>query len=128
MPTLEVYLPAGHPDALKAELIDRLTAATVAAIGAPAEAVRILLNALPAAHIGLGGRSAADGAPSALPVIVAILISGRTDDQKRALIAALSDASAAVLDAPLDAIRVIVKDIAATDFGIGGKTARALGR
>lgn len=54
MPTLEVYLPAGHPDALKAELIDRLTAATVAAIGAPAEAVRILLNALPAAHIGLG--------------------------------------------------------------------------
>ncbi|AOJ06132.1 2-hydroxymuconate tautomerase family protein [Burkholderia mayonis] len=128
MPTLEVYLPAGHPDARKAELIDRLTAATVAAIGAPVESVRILLNALPAAHIGLGGRTAADGAPPAPPVIVAILIAGRTDEQKRALIAALSDASAAVLDAPLQAIRVIVKDIPTTDFGIGGKTARALGR
>ncbi|AIO69702.1 2-hydroxymuconate tautomerase family protein [Burkholderia oklahomensis] len=128
MPTLEVYLPAGHRDARKAELIDRLTAATVAAIGAPAESVRILLSELPATHIGLGGRSAADGAPPALPVIVAILISGRADEQKRALIAALSDASAAVLDAPLQAIRVIVKDIPTTDFGIGGKTAHALGR
>ncbi|ONY16789.1 4-oxalocrotonate tautomerase [Burkholderia cenocepacia] len=128
MPTLEVFLPAGHDAARKAELIARLTGATVDAIGAPIESVRVLLTELPATHIGLGGRSAADGAPPSLPVIVAILIAGRTDEQKRALIAALSDAGAHVLDAPLQATRVIIKDIPNTDFGIGGKTARALGR
>ncbi len=128
MPTLEVFLPAGHDGARKAELIARLTGATVDAIGAPAESVRVLLTELPATHVGLGGRSAADGAPPSLPVIVAILIAGRTDARKRALIAALSDAGASVLDAPLQATRVIIKDIPATDFGIGGQTARALGR
>ncbi|MDN7849044.1 tautomerase family protein [Burkholderia seminalis] len=128
MPTLEVFLPVGHDDARKAELIARLTGATVDAIGAPAESVRVLLTELPATHVGLGGRSAADGAPPSLPVIVAILIAGRTDARKRALIAALSDAGASVLDAPLQATRVIIKDIPATDFGIGGQTARALGR
>ncbi|WP_322067214.1 tautomerase family protein [Burkholderia ubonensis] len=128
MPTLEVFLPAGHDDACKAELIARLSNATVDAIGAPIGSVRVLLTELPATHIGLGGRTAADGAPTSLPVIVAILIAGRTDEQKRALIAALSDAGANVLDAPLQATRVIVKDIPNTDFGIGGQTARALGR
>ncbi|AQQ25097.1 MULTISPECIES: 2-hydroxymuconate tautomerase family protein [Burkholderia cepacia complex] len=128
MPTLEVFLPAGHDDACKAELIARLSNATVDSIGAPIESVRVLLTELPATHIGLGGCSAADGAPPSLPVIVAILIAGRTDEQKRALIAALSDAGANVLDAPLQATRVIIKDIPNTDFGIGGQTARALGR
>ncbi len=128
MPTLEVFLPAGHDDARKAALIAGLTGATVDALGAPAESVRILLSELPAAHIGLGGRSAADGAPPSLPVIVAILIAGRTDAQKRALIAALSDVAAGVLAAPLHATRVMIKDIPNTDFGIGGQTARALGR
>ena len=71
MPTLEVFLPAGHDDARKAELIARLTGATVDSIGAPTESVRVLLTELPATHIGLGGRSAADGAPPSLPVIVA---------------------------------------------------------
>ncbi|NHV26264.1 2-hydroxymuconate tautomerase family protein [Burkholderia sp. D-99] len=128
MPTLEVFLPAGHEDACKAELIARLSGATVNAIGAPLESIRVLLTELPATHIGLGGRTAADGAPPSLPVIVAILIAGRTDEQKRALIATLSDAAATVLDAPLQATRVIIKDIPNTDFGIGGQTARALGR
>ena len=128
MPTLEVFLPTGHDDARKAELIARLTGATVDAIAAPIESVRVLLTELPPTHIGLGGRTAADGAPPSLPVIVAILIAGRTDEQKRALIAALSDAGANVLDAPLQATRVIIKDIPNTDFGIGGQTARALGR
>ncbi|KVQ66819.1 tautomerase family protein [Burkholderia territorii] len=128
MPTLEVFLPAGHDDARKAHLITRLSTATVDAIGAPLESVRVLLTELPATHVGLGGRTAADGAPPSLPVIVAILIAGRTNEQKRALIAALSDAAANVLDAPLQATRVIVKDIPNTDFGIGGRTARALGR
>lgn len=128
MPTLEVFLPAGHPETRKASLIAGLTQATVDAIGAPAEAVRILLSEMPAHDFGIGGKPASAGAPPSLPVIVAILIAGRTPAQKTALIAALSETSAHVLDAPLDATRVMIKDIPNTDFGIAGKTAKALGR
>jgi 4-oxalocrotonate tautomerase len=124
MPTLEVYLPQGHADERKASLIHGLTQATVDAIGAPAESVRILLSELPAANIGLGGKLS----PAGLPVIIAILIAGRTDAQKEGLIAALSGTSAAVLDVPLQATRVMIKDIPNTSFGLGGQTARSLGR
>ncbi len=124
MPTLEVYLPQGHADDRKASLIQGLTRATVDAIGAPAESVRILLSELPASNIGLGGKLT----PSALPVIIAILIAGRTDAQKEALIANLCDTSATALHVPVQSTRVMIKDIPNTDFGLGGKTARALGR
>jgi 4-oxalocrotonate tautomerase family enzyme len=128
MPTLEVFLPEGRAEPVKASLIFGLTRATVDAIGAPAESVRILLNEMPAANFGIGGMTALDGAPPSLPVIFVILIAGRTEQQKRALIAALSETSAAVLDAPAAAIRVMIKDIPNTDFGIAGETAKALGR
>ena len=127
MPTLEVYLPEGHWPARKAQLIAGLTQATVTAIGAPAEAVRILLNELPPQDFGVGGVSHAK-ARAPLLTIVAILIAGRTPTQKEALIAALSKTGADVLDTPLDAARVMIKDIPNTDFGIGGQTAKALGR
>jgi 4-oxalocrotonate tautomerase len=128
MPTLEVYLPQGASDARKAALIASLTQATGEAIGAPAESVRILLSELPETDFGVGGRTAADGAPHLLPVIIAILIAGRTVEQKRALIHALTEASATTLETRTDATRVMIKDIPNTDFGIGGKTASSLGR
>ncbi|CAE6752191.1 tautomerase family protein [Paraburkholderia aspalathi] len=130
MPTLEVYLPAGHAEARKAQLIAGLTQATVDAISAPAESVRVLLSELPPHDFGIGGSSAADraGSRASLLVIVAILIAGRTPAQKTALIATLSETSASVLDSPLDATRVMIKDIPNTDFGIGGQTAKSLGR
>ncbi|PRX25036.1 4-oxalocrotonate tautomerase family enzyme [Paraburkholderia sp. BL18I3N2] len=127
MPTLEVYLPDGHWPARKAQLIAALTKATVAAIGAPAESVRILLSELPSHDFGLGGVSNAN-VRAPLLTIVAILIAGRTPAQKEALIAALSKTGADLLDTPLDAARVMIKDIPNTDFGIGGQTAKSLGR
>jgi 4-oxalocrotonate tautomerase len=75
MPTLEVYLPQGHADERKASLIQALTQATVDAISAPAESVRVLLSELPTANLGLGGKTT----PAALPVIVAIKDIPNTD-------------------------------------------------
>jgi 4-oxalocrotonate tautomerase family enzyme len=127
MPTLEVFLPEGHEVARKAQLIAGLTQATVTAIGAPAESVRILLSELPPHDFGLGGASNAN-TRAPLLTIVAILIGGRTPAQKEALIAALSKTGADVLDTQLAAARVMIKDIPNTDFGIGGQTAKSLGR
>jgi 4-oxalocrotonate tautomerase family enzyme len=62
------------------------------------------------------------------PARTAKLIAGRTSVQKEALIAALSETGADVLDTPLATARVMIKDIPDTDFGIGGQTAKALGR
>jgi 4-oxalocrotonate tautomerase family enzyme len=58
MPTLEVYLPAGQTEKRKAHLLAGLTEASVHAIGARAETVRILLSELPSHDFGLCGATA----------------------------------------------------------------------
>lgn len=63
-----------------------------------------------------------------MPVIQAFLIAGRTDPQKARLIAALTQAAVSTLAVEPDAVRVIIKDIPNTEFGIGGTTAASLGR
>lgn len=63
-----------------------------------------------------------------MPVIQAFLIAGRTPPQKARLIAALTQAAVATLAVEPDAVRVIIKDIPNTEFGIGGATAASLGR
>jgi 4-oxalocrotonate tautomerase len=63
-----------------------------------------------------------------MSIIQAFLIAGRTDEQKIRLIGALTDVAVSVLDIKKDSVRVIIKDVPNTDFGIGGKTAKSLGR
>lgn len=63
-----------------------------------------------------------------MSIIQAFLIEGRTDQQKTTLISALTDAAVDVLGIDKDTVRVIIKDIPNTDFGIAGKTAKSLGR
>jgi len=128
MPTLEVFLPAGHNEARKASLLAKLTHATVESIGAPIDSVRVMLNELPQGHFAVAGQVVVPGSSEAAPVILAILIAGRTEAQKVALIAALSRASVTALESSLAATRVMIKDIPNTDFGLAGKTAKSLGR
>jgi 4-oxalocrotonate tautomerase len=53
---------------------------------------------------------------------------GRTDEQKARLIGALTDAAIESIGAPRESVRVLLIEIPKTQFGIGGKTASALGR
>lgn len=55
MPIIQVSLVEGRSPQAKAELIRALTEATIAAIGAPRESIRVLLQELPPAHWGVGG-------------------------------------------------------------------------
>ncbi len=125
MPTLEIFLVDGVSDGGKARLISSLTSAVVTAIDAPADSVRVILTEIPVGNFGVGGLCAA-----ALPrqaVIQAFLIAGRSNQQKLRLIAALTAAVGAI-DVDAQAVRVIIKDVPNTDFGLGGQTAAALGR
>ena len=63
-----------------------------------------------------------------MPIIHVHLMEGRTDEQKARLIGALTDAAVESVGAPRESIRVLLIEMPKTHFGIGGKTAQALGR
>ncbi len=63
-----------------------------------------------------------------MPVIHVYLMEGRSEAQKAALIAAITDAAVATVDTRADAVRVIITDTPKANYGIGGKSAKALGR
>ena len=55
MPLIQVTLLEGRSSDAKAALIRQLTDATVEAIAAPRESVRVILQEVPLAHWGVGG-------------------------------------------------------------------------
>lgn len=63
-----------------------------------------------------------------MPIIQVVLIAGRTGEQKSRLIAGLTESCVSVLGIESDSVRILIKDIPNTDFGIGGVTAASLGR
>ena len=56
------------------------------------------------------------------------ILEGRTDEQKRVLIEKVTDAIVESLNAPRESVRIIDSDVPKTQWGIGGQTAKALGR
>lgn len=63
-----------------------------------------------------------------MPIIQVNLMEGRTDEQKENLIQEVSQAAARTLDAPLETVRVIINEMPKQHFGIGGQSAKKLGR
>lgn len=129
MPNIQMFIPQGVADQPKAELIAHLTEATCQSLDASADSVRVWLTEIPSSSFGCGGvveASAAGG--EGLAFIQAILIAGRTETQKAALIASMTDAVVLTLGVPKGIVRVAVQDIPNTDFGIAGATAKSIGR
>ncbi|WP_421841673.1 MULTISPECIES: 2-hydroxymuconate tautomerase [Marinobacter] len=63
-----------------------------------------------------------------MPIAQLYIIEGRTDEQKETLIQEVSEAMARSLDAPMERIRVMITEMPKQHFGIGGQSARKLGR
>lgn len=128
MPNLNVYLVEGFAPERKTALLKRMTDAVVATIGAPREAVRIFLIELARAHVCVGGVTLLEADLPGGPTVHALLVAGRSEAQKEALIGGLTRAIEETLDVPADPVRIMILDIANTDFGMQGVTARSLGR
>ncbi|MDX6007599.1 2-hydroxymuconate tautomerase [Cupriavidus necator] len=64
----------------------------------------------------------------AMPIMQIYLMEGRTEEQKAGLIAALTDAAVASIGVPSESVRVLITEMPKTHFGIGGKSAKELGR
>jgi 4-oxalocrotonate tautomerase len=63
-----------------------------------------------------------------MPIANILILEGRTVEMKQALIRAVTDAIADTLKAKPEAIRVIVQEVPKENWGIGGVSARELGR
>lgn len=63
-----------------------------------------------------------------MPFAQVFLIEGRSEAQKKALIEKVSAAMAEAVGAPLENTRVWIQEVPEEQWGIGGKTAKDLGR
>ncbi|WP_137171818.1 2-hydroxymuconate tautomerase family protein [Massilia sp. HP4] len=126
MPTIQAFIMEGHDAEAKARLIAGLTQAVVETVDAPPESVCVLIDEVARANFGVAGKPADADTPGRA-VLQAFLIAGRSDAQKERLIARLSAAVAAIGVDPA-VVRVFIQDLPNTDFGLGGRTALALGR
>lgn len=56
------------------------------------------------------------------------IIEGRTEEQKRAIIEKVTAALVEAVGVPVETVRVLISEVPKTQWGIGGKTAKELGR
>ena len=56
-----------------------------------------------------------------MPLIDVTMIEGRSAEKKRALIKELTDAAERALEAPRASIRVILREVPAAHWGVGGE-------
>jgi len=63
-----------------------------------------------------------------MPIIQINLMEGRSDEQKERLISEVTDACVRSLDAPQASVRIIINEMPKQHFGIGGESAKKLGK
>lgn len=57
-----------------------------------------------------------------MPFIDVTLVEGRSPDQLRALVTALTEAAASAVDAPRESIRVVIREVPPTHWAAGDVT------
>ncbi len=63
-----------------------------------------------------------------MPIAQINMMEGRTDEQKEALIEEVTAAIVRALDAPQQSVRVMINEMPKQHFGIGGESAKKLGK
>lgn len=121
MPILNILLNQNPAAAQKKELLEAASQAVVDSISAPLANVRAVVQTIAAEDTIVAGQI---GTPMAQ--VDVYLLPGRTEDQKAALIAALSKAVAHTVQISDQDSRIIIHDIPLTDMGVaGGISAKA---
>src|SRR5690606_33943571 len=87
MPILNVQIMQGHSAQQKSELLTRVSQAVVDSLAAQLASVRIVLQEVPPEHVIVAGELGKD-----MALLRVMLIEGRTEEKKAAMLAAVSRA------------------------------------
>lgn len=124
MPYVTISASQGLPADQKKQLLQGASDAVVESIGAPLASVRVMLH-----ELGNGHYLNAGAFDTQALMYQVDFIEGRTEEQKSALIAALSRSGNAVTGMPESEVRVRVVDYPKTNMGMaGGVSAKQAGR
>ena len=124
MPIINIQIMQGHSAEQKTALLKNMTQAVVDSIAAPLPSVRVVILETPRENVIVGGELGQDMALATVG-----LISGRTEELKAALVAALANAVEKSIGLSIQNVRTIILDTPTTDMGVsGGRTAKAAGR
>ena len=124
MPILNILLNQNTTPAQKTELLENVSQAVVDSIGAPLSSVRVCLQSIDAQHVIVAGEIG-----KAMAQVNAYILPGRTEEQKQALIKALSRAIVDYAGVSDQDSRIIIHDIPTSDMGVaGGVSAKVAGR
>jgi 4-oxalocrotonate tautomerase len=124
MPLFTIQLLEGHSAEQKQAVLKNVSQGVVESIGAPLASVRGVLVEVAARHAIVAGEI-----EHPMARVDVALISGRTAEQKAALIAAVDAAVRQSLSLTGTDVRVILTDVPNSDMGLAnGKTAHASGR
>ena len=63
-----------------------------------------------------------------MPIAYINIMEGRSDEQKEAMVAEVTAAISRTIGAPEETIRVLINDVPKQNWGIGGTSAKKLGR
>lgn len=63
-----------------------------------------------------------------MPIVTISMMEGRSDEQKEQMINEVSEAIARSLDAPKESVRILIHELPKQHFGIGGQSAKILGK
>jgi 4-oxalocrotonate tautomerase len=63
-----------------------------------------------------------------MPLAQIYMLEGRTEEQKKAVIEKVTKALQEAVDAPVQSVRVCIIEMPSTNWGIGGVSAKDLGR
>lgn len=124
MPIFTIQIPTGYTNDQKALLLNGVTKAVIESIQAPLPSIRANLLEVPPENTIVSGEIG-----QVMTLIHGALIVGRTESQKSALIAALSQTVQDTIGISTQHTRVLIHDFEKTDLGVaGGISAKASGR
>jgi len=63
-----------------------------------------------------------------MPIAHIHIMEGRSEEQKRAVIEKVTSALVEAVGVPVETVRVLIAEVPKAQWGIGGKTAKDLGR
>ncbi len=63
-----------------------------------------------------------------MPIAHILMLEGRSEEQKAAVIAKVTEALVEAVGVPRETVRVLIQDLPKSNWGIGGQSVKALGR